>query len=232
QYIGDPTLLHLWDGPKDQWQNILPGDRYLFCIDGAVFSSDSSLLVFASGTDGGGTKELERLNLGTGRRLTPIEFPGYSVRFLAFAPDESRVAAVTYGGVLLYKHQRKPVKASPTKLELEDEPGQPEFRPDAKELAILYWEDILFWDGRSAEAEMVSPGAGVILSLAWSPDSRSLVLGCKDGTVRVWDREAGKETRRFDWKIGEVSSVAFAPDGMTCGAGGEKGHIVIWDVED
>jgi WD40 repeat protein len=232
RYIGDPILLHVWGTRTERWRHFEPADEHCFCVDAAVFSPDSRILVFASGTDGGGTRWLERRRLAPGRRLAPLEFPGYTVKYLAFSPDERRLAAATFGGVYLYEPQRAAVHPVAAELSLEDEPGPICFHPDGKELAILHCEDVLFWDGRASEAELVAPGAGMILTLAWSPDGRVLVLGCKDGTVRFWDRQIGGQTSCYDWGIGAVSSVAFAPDGMTGAAGGEKGEIVVWDVAD
>jgi WD40 repeat protein len=231
-YLGDAVLLSLWDGRGQRWRTVDPKGTNC-CIDAAVFSPGSDLLVFASGTDGGGTNCLERLCPGTEERLSPIDFPGFNVRYLAFSPDERRLAAVTFGGAFLYAHDRGRVEAKVPKLKLEvHEWGPIAFSPDGKELAILDGDEVLFWDGRTSEAETISfPGAEP-LSLSYSPDGRFLALGCADRTVRFWERQARREGRRFDWGLGRVSSVAFAPDGMTCAAGGESGQVIVWDVSD
>jgi WD40 repeat protein len=231
-YIGDPILLAILSVNNDRWQWIDPEDNSCFCVDAAVFSPDSRLLVFASGTDGGGTHRLERRRAATDHRLAPIEFPGYTVRHLAFSPDERYLIAVTFGGIYLYEHQRGPIKGPLAESTLEEETGPLAFCPDGNEFALLNGEEALLLDGLLTETGKVNPGAGLLLSLTWSPDGRLLVLGAEDGTVRMWDREAAREVQRYDWQIGPVSSVAFAPDGMTCAAGGEKGQIVVWDVAD
>jgi len=74
-------------------------------------------------------------------------------------------------------------------------------------------------------------GRDMVHTVAFTPDSRTLLTAGADGSVRFWDVATGQEMRRFDWGIGKVSAAAFAPDGLTCAAGGEKGEIVVWDVD-
>jgi WD40 repeat protein len=232
-FLGDGILLYLWDARTGQWEIIGPADQHCFCVDAAAFSSDGEYLVFTSGTDGGGTHWLEQMNLNTRRRLSPIEFPGYSVRHLAFASDARHLAAATYGGAFVFPLHRSPVPRDVPELKLEDADVEAiTFRPRREELAILYGGEVLFWDGRATEADRLSVADDRLLSLGFSPDGQFLVLGCADHTVRLLDCETGRERQCFDWQIGPVSAVAFAPDGMTCAAGGAKGEIVIWDVSD
>lgn len=235
RYLGDPVYLDLWNGQTGRWRGVPFESRHHFCVDAAAFTPDGEVLISASGTDGGGTQALEPRRLKTGRRLPSIDFPGATARQLAFTADERRLAVLTYLGVYLIDHRRGPVDfAEAVELELEDEAGPMRFRPDGGDLALAYGDELLFWDGRSPRAETVRPTDDVVINdLAFAPDGRTLTLACDDGIVRVWDRQAGRPTREYNWRIGPVaSSVCFAPDGQTCAAGGTDGQVVLWDVID
>jgi WD40 repeat protein len=54
-----------------------------------------------------------------------------------------------------------------------------------------------------------------VLSIAISPDGRSLASGSGDKTIRLWDLASGKELRRLKGHTDGVRSVAFAPDGRS-----------------
>jgi WD40 repeat protein len=47
---------------------------------------------------------------------------------------------------------------------------------------------VRIWDARSWKLRHTLRGhTGLVMSLAFSPDSRSLVSGSRDHTVKVWD---------------------------------------------
>ena len=69
-------------------------------------------------------------------------------------------------------------------------------------------------------------------ALAWSPDSRKVAVGTKDGIVQLWSVEDGPPLRTFVLGNIGVGGVQFSPDGRWLLAGhwwssGQK----MWDIE-
>ncbi len=76
-----------------------------------------------------------------------------------------------------------------------------------------------------------------VTSVAFSPDSRLLVSGGWDHTLRIWDVPSGTLrriiTRNDTGRIGNVHSVTWSPDGRTIASASGEGDdrtITLWDV--
>jgi RNA polymerase sigma factor (sigma-70 family) len=73
--------------------------------------------------------------------------------------------------------------------------------------------------------------------VAFWPDGERLVSCSADFTIRLWDRETGKEVRRFDGHKDQVQFVRFTPDGkylVSAGGGWNRDNrdtsVRLWDV--
>ncbi len=117
------------------------------------------------------------------------------------------------------------------------------FTPDGKTLAVGDGTNtIRLWDvaARKVTATLVGKKASdqtrgvddAITGLAFTPDGKTLlsVGDYGDGTVRVWDVEAGKERRQFKGQLGDSKLLALAPDGKTAAVTGMNATIRLWDV--
>jgi WD40 repeat protein len=76
-----------------------------------------------------------------------------------------------------------------------------------------------------------------VVSLAFSPDGKTLVSGSRDNTIKLWDVATGQELRALKGHPARVNSVAFSPDGKTLLSGGALGsgeagggQLMLWDV--
>src|SRR5262249_28824661 len=72
----------------------------------------------------------------------------------------------------------------------------------------------------------------VVSSVAFSPDGKTLASASQDGTIKLWDVQAGKERTTLKERKEVISSVAFSPDGKTlASSGSDDGTIKLWDVQ-
>ncbi|MCI0465046.1 MAG: WD40 repeat domain-containing protein [Gemmataceae bacterium] len=119
------------------------------------------------------------------------------------------------------------------------------FSPDGKTLAsasrdetVKLWhvatgkERATFQAHTEADKESREPVYSV-MSVAFSPDGKTLAAASYDLTVKVWDVATGKRAT-FQGHTQAVYSVAFSPDGKTLasagGSFGEPGELKLWEV--
>ena len=67
--------------------------------------------------------------------------------------------------------------------------------------------------------------------MSFSPDSKTLVSGSRDGTIKLWEVETGEEIRSLNGHDGWVYSVGFSPDGKTVVSGSYDSTVKLWEVE-
>ncbi|KAI1740708.1 hypothetical protein F4680DRAFT_83907 [Xylaria scruposa] len=70
-----------------------------------------------------------------------------------------------------------------------------------------------------------------VRTMAFSPNSRHLVSGSKDSTVRIWDVATGECSNVLQGHRNEVYSVAFSPNGELVVSSSFDGDIRIWNMK-
>jgi hypothetical protein len=143
----------------------------------------------------------------------------------AIAPDS--VTALLAGGAAMYVHE-----IQHGKLLAKVEGGGAQsvvFTPDSKTALVAYDSGVTELDVKTQRTIRFSRSSGRLTSMAVSPDGRFAVSGSGDKTVKLFDRETGKEIRSLAGHTGTVWSVAFSPDGKTIVSGSEDKTVRIWD---
>ena len=71
---------------------------------------------------------------------------------------------------------------------------------------------------------------GAYRCLAVSPDRHTLAVGGFDGTLRLWDIQAGKEMSVLDRFGDQLRAIGFSPSGSYLAASSFGGEFRIWDL--
>lgn len=98
-------------------------------------------------------------------------------------------------------------------------PFRVEFSPDGRYLGAIYHLADRFsariWDLERGDVVLKVPAVHGILP-AFRPDGQQVAIGCRDGTVRLYELPSGKETKRMG-SVLPVQLIAFkGPAGMIC----------------
>ena len=71
-----------------------------------------------------------------------------------------------------------------------------------------------------------------VLTMALSPNSKTVASGSRDGTVRLWDVGTGKVIARWLEHTNKVESLCWSPNGERVVSGCFDGTVRVWDVEN
>jgi WD40 repeat protein len=219
-------LIKWWDlqTGKEKKQIVAHANR----IWGLAYSSDGKKLGSAS-WDGA----IKIWNASTGE-LQQSMTAGYPIVSLAFRRDSTTLATGHHDGTIRLwdSSTGKELQArSVTYLYSLAFTGDSKTlvvggRSTGKTGALQRWPII---PGKAARSLPVST-AGCTMSVALSPDGRTLAAGSEDETVQLWDLSKERTFATIKGFRGRVLSVAFSPDGRLLAAGGDDHNVRICDV--
>src|SRR6266567_8085054 len=73
--------------------------------------------------------------------------------------------------------------------------------------------------------------SAVVNGLAFTPDSRSVLSGSDDGTLRLWDVERGESLRVMQGYTACLYDLDWSPDGTRLASAGSDTLVSLWQVE-
>ncbi|OGO29359.1 MAG: hypothetical protein A2W33_05005 [Chloroflexi bacterium RBG_16_52_11] len=102
--------------------------------------------------------------------------------------------------------------------------------PDVLMIAVSSGNDVILYMAETMKERFHWELGATTGSLSFSPDSRLLAAGSRDGQVRIWEVSSGKLIHAIEAHKKGVNRVTFHPDGTMLASGGNDAMARLWDV--
>jgi WD40 repeat protein len=231
----DGNVAHLWDLQTGAEARRLLGHKEK--VNTVAFTPDGQFALTGSGT--GYDKEISvRLwNPATGEELRRFEGHTGFIRRALYSPDGRFLATSSNDGTARVWDAASgkelfQIKGYLIGLGLA-------FSPDSRWLALNQGREATLYEVATGNLlRSFSGHQDFVTSVAFSPDGRFLLTGCRDKTARLWDIETGASLRQLTGhKGGGISPqwgdilVSFSPDGKYLLTGSEDKTARLWDAK-
>ncbi|HZV07189.1 MAG TPA: WD40 repeat domain-containing protein [Gemmataceae bacterium] len=201
--------------------------RHYASIYSLAYSVDGKLIAGGDSFEGAAESSIVVWDATTGRQLHRLEGHGHVVRALAFASDNTRLAAACGDGSLRIWD----VNAEKLIVTIKGSFDAAVFTRDGKVVIGADGKGAGLWNATTGRPLTRLAGlSGGLFSVAVSPNDKQIASCDQNGLILLWDRMTGKKLRRFEIASRFGGYVAFSPDGKRLACGGEAA-IYLWDVE-
>jgi WD40 repeat protein len=193
-------------------------------ISAAVFSRDRRLV--ATAHDGGIVRVW---NTETGELVRTLKGDDQPIGPLAFSPDGARLLSYTIAGTASVW------EVATGRLVRAQKGGEASVLAlwtDWKRARVCCGDAVVTFDVMAPRTTRTAiPAINNPTAAAFSPDGTLLVIGARDGTLRLLHAESGKLTRTFNAPVATtITTVVLSPDGTQVLAGENGPRLQHWDL--
>ena len=101
---------------------------------------------------------------------------------------------------------------------------------DGTQLALATSTGIYVFNTQTHEMLFYIDTAGTVSCITFAPDDQILATGDRDGLVRIWEKETGRELASLGGHLLPVRRVAFSPDGRFLASASDDKTARLWDM--
>lgn len=218
---GGEPVVKLWNPESGTWLGTLTGHAApVTCV---AFSPRGKLLA------SGGDRTVIVWDAARRALRHRLQAHTETVTGLAFSPDGATVASGSTDATLLLWD----VASGQLRKGIACESGPVEglaFSPDGSVVATAHGAGVKLWDPASGELRGKIAEGEQAVTLAFSLDSAILAVGCADGRIKLWDRNAGTLVQTLEGHAAAVGALAFAPAGNLLASGSADRTVKLWQL--
>lgn len=225
--------LTIWDITNEAVENYYEG--HLDYVNSVDLSPDGEHVVTAS-SDGA----IIIWDVITSEILHTLEGHTQAVNRAIYSPDGASIASGGDEGHILIWDATSDDEISVSKdIEIGSPVSDMKYTRDGLNLVVATYEGQLLLIN-VAEGQIIQEYDGHarrILSIAISPDGRTMATGAADGSVFVWDIETGERLQQYvdhpdeGESVSRILSLDYNPNGHTLLFGSLDGELSLWQLE-
>jgi WD40 repeat protein/serine/threonine protein kinase len=231
--VADTNGFTLWDGRTFERREEVPSDTIL---NGAVcFSPDGRWLALARDTeppDNWGVRAARSIEIRETTRYQRHAVwqlsspPTNSLRHFSFSSDGRFLAAACRDG-LVRVLEVLPMRLAQTSPQTNRLAVRVAWVPRSNKLCIGATGGLVYvWELATGQSKVITPEAGNVLTVAVSPDARTLAIGTQDGRVKLFNLPTCQEVAVLKGHMTWIDPVVFSPDGRRLiSIGGDASRI-------